>query len=33
VEEFALSLYEVNTVLAKEDNKKPNIHNIIPGKY
>jgi DNA replication protein DnaD len=33
VEQFALSLYEINTALAKEDDKKPNIHTIVPPKY
>jgi hypothetical protein len=28
-----MSLYEINTALAKTDNKKPNIHTIIPPKY
>jgi hypothetical protein len=33
VEQFALSLYEVNTVLAKEDDKKPDIHTIVLPEY
>jgi hypothetical protein len=33
VEQFALSLYEINTVLAKEDDKKPDIHTIVPPEY
>jgi hypothetical protein len=33
VEQFALSLYEINTALAKEDHKKPHIHTIVPPKY
>jgi hypothetical protein len=33
VEQFTLSLYEINTALAKEDDKKPNICTIVPPKY
>jgi hypothetical protein len=33
VEQFALSLYEINTVLAKEDDKKPDIRTIVPPEY
>jgi hypothetical protein len=33
VEQFTLSLYEINTALAKEDNKKPDIHIIVPPEY
>jgi hypothetical protein len=33
VEQFTLSLYEINTALAKEDNKKPDIHTIVLPKY
>jgi hypothetical protein len=33
VEQFTLSLYKLNTALAKEDNKKPDIHTIVPPKY
>jgi hypothetical protein len=33
VEQFALSLYEINTVLATEDDEKPNIHTIVLPKY
>jgi hypothetical protein len=33
VEQFALSLYKINTTLAKEDNKKPDIPTIVPPKY
>jgi hypothetical protein len=33
VEQFALSLYEINTALAKEDDKKPDIHTIVLPKY
>jgi hypothetical protein len=33
VEQFALSLYEINMVLAKEDDKKPDIHTIVLPKY
>jgi hypothetical protein len=33
VEQFALSLYEINTTLAKEDDKKPDICNIVPPEY
>jgi hypothetical protein len=33
VEQSALSLYEINTALAKEDNKKPDIRTIAPPKY
>jgi hypothetical protein len=29
VEQFMLSLYEINTLLAKEDDKKPDIHTIV----
>jgi hypothetical protein len=28
-----LSLYKINTALAKEDNKKPDIHTIVLPKY
>jgi hypothetical protein len=30
---LALTLYEINTALAKEDDEKPNIRTIIPAKY
>jgi hypothetical protein len=33
VEQFALSLYEINMSLAMEDNKKPNIRTIVPPEY
>jgi hypothetical protein len=33
VEQFALSLYEINTALAKEDDKKPDICTIVPPEY
>jgi hypothetical protein len=33
VEQFTLSLYEINTALAKEDDKKPDIHTIVPPEY
>jgi hypothetical protein len=33
VEQFTLSLYEINTALAKDDNKKPNIHTIVLPEY
>jgi hypothetical protein len=33
VEQFTLSLYEINMALAKEDDKKPNIHTIVPPEY
>jgi hypothetical protein len=33
VEQFALSHYEINAVLAKEDDKKPNIRTIVPPEY
>jgi hypothetical protein len=33
VEQFALSLYEINTALAKEDDKKPDIRTIVPPEY
>jgi hypothetical protein len=33
VEQFMLSLYDVNTVLAKEDDKKPDICTIVPPEY
>jgi hypothetical protein len=33
VEQFALSLYEINTALAKEDDKKPDIHTVVPPEY
>jgi hypothetical protein len=33
VEQFTLSLYEINTALAKEDDKKSNIHTIVLPKY
>jgi hypothetical protein len=33
VEQFALSLYEINTALAKEDDKKPNIRTIVLPEY
>jgi hypothetical protein len=33
VEQFTLSLYKINMVLAKEDNKKPNIHTIVLPEY
>jgi hypothetical protein len=33
VEQFALSLYEINTALAKEDDKRPDIRTIVPPEY
>jgi hypothetical protein len=33
VEQFALVLYEINTAMAKEDDKKPNIHTIVVPEY
>jgi hypothetical protein len=33
VEQFALSLYEINTALAKEDDKTPDIRTIVPLEY
>jgi hypothetical protein len=33
VEQFTLTLYEINTALAKEDDKKPNICTIVPPEY
>jgi hypothetical protein len=33
VEQFALSLYEINTALAKEDDKKPDIRTIVISEY
>jgi hypothetical protein len=33
VEQFALSLYEINTALAKEDDQKPDIPTIVPPEY
>jgi hypothetical protein len=33
VEQFALSLHEINTALAKEDDKKPDIRTIVPPEY
>jgi hypothetical protein len=33
VEQFTLSLYEINTALAKEDDKKPDIHTIVLPEY
>jgi hypothetical protein len=33
VEQFALSLYEINTAWAKEDHKKPDIHTIVLPEY
>jgi hypothetical protein len=33
VEQFTLSLYEINTALAKDDDKKPHIHTIVLPKY
>jgi hypothetical protein len=33
VEQFALSLYEINTALAKEDDKKPDIRTIVLPEY
>jgi hypothetical protein len=33
VEQFTFSLYKINTVLAKEDDKKPNIHTIVLPEY
>jgi hypothetical protein len=33
VEQFTLSLYEINTTLAKEDDKKPDICTIVPPEY
>jgi hypothetical protein len=33
VEQFALSLYQINTVLANNDDKKPDIRTIVPPEY
>jgi hypothetical protein len=33
VEQFALSLYEINTALAKDDDTKPDICTIVPPEY
>jgi hypothetical protein len=33
VEQFALSLYEINTALAKDDDKMSDIRTIVPPKY
>jgi hypothetical protein len=33
LEQFTLSLYKINTALAREDDKKPNIHTIVLPKY
>jgi hypothetical protein len=33
VEQFALSLHEINTALAKEDDQKPDIRTIVPPEY
>jgi hypothetical protein len=33
VEQFTLSLYEINTALSNEDDKKPDIHTIVLPKY
>jgi hypothetical protein len=33
VEQFTLSLYKINTALAKEIDKKPNIRTIVPPEY
>jgi hypothetical protein len=33
VEQFALSLYQINTALAKKDDRKPNIHTSILPEY
>jgi hypothetical protein len=33
VEQFMILLYEINTALAKDDNKNPDIRTIIPPKY
>jgi hypothetical protein len=33
VEPFTLSLYEINTALAKEDDEKPDIHTIVLPIY
>jgi hypothetical protein len=33
VEQFTLSRYEINTALAKEDDKKPGIRTIVPPEY
>jgi hypothetical protein len=33
VEQFALSLYEINTALAKEEDKKPDIRTIVQPEY
>jgi hypothetical protein len=33
VEQFALTLYEINTVLAKDDNKNPDIWTIRSPEY
>jgi hypothetical protein len=33
VEQFTLSLYQINTVLAKEDDKKPDIRTIVLPEY
>jgi hypothetical protein len=33
VEQFMLSLYQINTALAKDNDKKANICTIVPPKY
>jgi hypothetical protein len=33
VEQFALSIYEINTALAKEDDRKPDIRTIVTPEY
>jgi hypothetical protein len=33
VEQLTLSLYEINTALAKEDDKNPDIRTIVPPEY
>jgi hypothetical protein len=33
VEQFSLSLYEINNALTKEDDEKPDIHTIVMPKY
>jgi hypothetical protein len=33
VEQFTLSLYDINTALAKEDDKKPDIRTIVLPEY
>jgi hypothetical protein len=33
VEQFALSLYKINIALAKDDDRKPDIHAIVVPRY